>query len=126
MAYEQNLNTIKYIMSKIKTESKFSKEQGFTMCRSMLKEVCCRSVIIKVKDECKIDWFKKNVNRLKEYDPEIALDMETTFVAGLYQPIWTTHNDNLPILANSLGQRLRDEKIIEDISKYPIEWMMII
>ena len=122
----QKDETIAYILKKIEEGTKLTKEQGFAQCRALLKEVCCRTVIIKVSDDCKKNWFFRNLERLQQYDPEIALDRETTYIANIMQPVWLNKKDDLPIYANSIGQRMRDEKTIEDISKYPIEWMMII
>ena len=117
---------VSYYLEMAKTGERLSREDGYLRCASYLRELKCRTVLIKIRDDFKWDWYIQNYDRLKAMYNEEMLDLETLYVANLYQSAWDEQDSDTTLLANSLGQLLRQEMVVEDISKYPIEWMILV
>ena len=116
---------VEYALNSIKKGQKLTKWAGYEKCQVFLSDYSCELVIIKVNENFKGDWYYKNEKKLKEQYPETSLDLETIYVANLYQGVWVKDSPTKTLFANSLGQLLRGENIIENIADYPIDWIVV-
>lgn len=103
------------ILDIIQNSKKLSKEEGFAMCREYLIDHQCALVIFKV--------IKDTIRDEKVGSEDLQLD--TIYVANIYQGRWRPGEGEERIFAQSLQQMLNDENNIENAANYCIEWMIV-